>query len=328
MTVCSPIRMNTAVMAFCFLTIKRMKNILIATEKPFAPAASEKIHKILTKAGYKVFTLENYTNKSELISAVQGIDAMIIRSDKVDREVLDAADHLGIIVRAGAGYDNVDCDYAREKGVVVMNTPGQNANAVAELAIGLAIYGLREMFSGKSGRELRGQTLGLHGFGYVARNVFRIARALGMKVIVYTRYSKEAAAAIGLKNTHSLEELYRKSDVVSIHVPAKGVHIGSVSYPILKELNDNALIINTARKEVINEEDLLRIMEEKPGVKYLTDVEPTHKTLFAEKFKGRFYSTPKKMGAQTEEANSNAGKAAAEQIVAFLEHGDISCKVN
>lgn len=305
-----------------------MKKILIATEKPFDPGASEKINKILTKAGYRVFTLENYTDKNELLTAVSGVDAMIIRSDKVDREVLDAAEQLRIVVRAGAGYDNVDCDYAREKGVVVMNTPGQNANAVAELAIGMAIYGLREMFSGKSGGELRGRTLGLHGFGYVAQNVFRIARALGMKVIVYTRYSKEAAAAIGLKNTHSLEELYRKSDVVSIHVPAKGEHIRSVSYDVLKELDEHALIINTARKEVINEEDMLHIMEQKPGIKYLTDVEPDQKALFAERFKGRYFATPKKMGAQTAEANNNAGMAAAEQIIGFFENGDTTCQVN
>lgn len=305
-----------------------MKKILIATEKPFDPGASEKINKILTKAGYRVFTLENYTDKNELLTAVSGVDAMIIRSDKVDREVLDAAEQLRIVVRAGAGYDNVDCDYAREKGVVVMNTPGQNANAVAELAIGMAIFGLREMFSGKSGGELRGRTLGLHGFGYVAQNVFRIARALGMKVIVYTRYSKEAAAAIGLKNTHSLEELYRKSDVVSIHVPAKGEHIRSVSYDVLKELDEHALIINTARKEVINEEDLLHIMEQKPGIKYLTDVEPDQKALFAERFKGRYFATPKKMGAQTAEANNNAGMAAAEQIIGFFENGDTTCQVN
>ena len=305
-----------------------MKKILIATEKPFDPGASEKINKILTKAGYRVFTLENYTDKNELLTAVSGVDAMIIRSDKVDREVLDAAEQLRIVVRAGAGYDNVDCDYAREKGVVVMNTPGQNANAVAELAIGMAIFGLREMFSGKSGGELRGRTLGLHGFGYVAQNVFRIARALGMKVIVYTRYSKEAAAAIGLKNTHSLEELYRNSDVVSIHVPAKGEHIRSVSYDVLKELDEHALIINTARKEVINEEDLLHIMEQKPGIKYLTDVEPDQKTLFAERFKGRYFATPKKMGAQTAEANNNAGMAAAEQIIGFFENGDTTCQVN
>lgn len=305
-----------------------MKKILIATEKPFDPGASEKINKILTKAGYRVFTLENYTDKNELLTAVSGVDAMIIRSDKVDREVLDAAEQLRIVVRAGAGYDNVDCDYAREKGVVVMNTPGQNANAVAELAIGMAIFGLREMFSGKSGGELRGRTLGLHGFGYVAQNVFRIARALGMKVIVYTRYSKEAAAAIGLKNTHSLEELYRKSDVVSIHVPAKGEHIRSVSYDVLKELDEHALIINTARKEVINEEDMLHIMEQKPGIKYLTDVEPDQKALFAERFKGRYFATPKKMGAQTAEANNNAGMAAAEQIIGFFENGDTTCQVN
>lgn len=305
-----------------------MKKILIATEKPFDPGASEKINKILTKAGYRVFTLENYTDKNELLTAVSGVDAMIIRSDKVDREVLDAAEQLRIVVRAGAGYDNVDCDYAREKGIVVMNTPGQNANAVAELAIGMAIYGLREMFSGKSGGELRGRTLGLHGFGYVAQNVFRIARALGMKVIVYTRYSKEAAAAIGLKNTHSLEELYRKSDVVSIHVPAKGEHIRSVSYDVLKELDEHALIINTARKEVINEEDMLHIMEQKPGIKYLTDVEPDQKALFAERFKGRYFATPKKMGAQTAEANNNAGMAAAEQIIGFFENGDTTCQVN
>ncbi len=305
-----------------------MKKILIATEKPFAREALGKMSKILTKAGYKVFTLENYTVKEELLTAVIGVDAMIIRSDQIDREVLDAAEHLRIVVRAGAGYDNVDCDYAREKGVVVMNTPGQNANAVAELAIGLAIYGLREMFSGKPGGELRGRTLGLHGFGYVAQNVFRIARALGMKVIVFTRYSKEAAAAIGLKNTQSLEELYHKSDVVSIHVPAKGEHIGSVSYPVLKGLKDGTVIINTARKEVIQEEDLIRIMEEKPGIKYLTDVEPNQKLLFAEKFKGRYYATPKKMGAQTAEANNNAGTAAARQIVAFFENGDVTCQVN
>ncbi len=184
------------------------------------------------------------------------------------------------------------------------------------------------MFSGKTGGELRGRTLGLHGFGYVAQNVFRIARALGMKVIVYTRYSKEAAAAIGLKVTHSLEELYHKSDVVSIHVPAKGEHLRSVSYPILKELKNNALIINTARKEVINEDDLIRIMEEKPGIKYLTDIEPDLKATFAEKFNGRYFATQKKAGAQTAEANNNAGIAAAEQIVAFFENGDVTCRVN
>lgn len=301
---------------------------MVATDKPFAPAALEKIRKVILKGGHEMLLLEGYTTKAELCSGAARADAMIVRSDVVDAEVIDAAPNLRIIVRAGAGYDNVDCNHAREKGIVVMNTPGQNANAVAELAIGLAIYGIREMFSGKMGRELRGRTIGLHGFGYVARNVFRIARALGMKVIVYTRFSKVAAAAIGLKVTQSLEELYRKSDVVSIHVPAKGEHIKSVSYQVLKELKKGALIVNTARKEVINEEDLIRFMEERTDVKYLSDIEPDKKAVFIEKFPGRYYATPKKSGAQTAEANTNAGVAAAEQIVEFFLTGDTTCQVN
>jgi D-3-phosphoglycerate dehydrogenase / 2-oxoglutarate reductase len=210
---------------------------------------------------------------------------------------------------------------ATAKGIVVMNTPGQNSNAVAELAIGLAIFGLREMFSGKPGGELRGRTLGLHGFGYVARNVFRIARAFGMKVIVYTHYSKGAAAAIGLKVTNSLEQLYEKSDIVSIHVPARGEHIKSVSYEVLQHLKDGSVIVNTARKEVINEAELIQIMEEKPNIKYMSDITPDCENVFAEKFEGRYFFTPKKAGAQTAEANINAGVAAAEQIVNFFEKG-------
>jgi D-3-phosphoglycerate dehydrogenase / 2-oxoglutarate reductase len=305
-----------------------MKKILIATDKPFAAEALEKIRKVILKGGHEMLLLEGYTTKAELCDRVARADALIVRSDIVDAEVIDAAPNLRIVVRAGAGYDNVDCNHASEKGIVVMNTPGQNANAVAELAVGLAIYGIREMFSGKTGRELRGRTLGLHGFGYVARNVFRIARALGMKVIVYTRFSKVAAAAIGLKVTHSLEELYRKSDVVSIHVPAKGEHIKSVSYEVLKELKKGALIVNTARKEVINEEDLIRFMEERTDVKYLSDIEPDRKAVFMEKFPGRYYATPKKSGAQTAEANTNAGVAAAEQIVEYFLTGDTTCQVN
>jgi len=305
-----------------------MKKILIATDKPFAPDAIEKIKKVITKGGHQVLLLENYKSKSEFLEAVREADALIVRSDIVDSEVIDAAENLKIIVRAGAGYDNIDCNYAKEKGIVVMNTPGQNANAVAELAICIAIYGMREMFSGKTGRELRGRTLGLHGFGYVARNVFRIARALGMKVIVYTRFSREAAAAIGLKVTHSLEELYRKSDIISIHVPAKGEHLKSVSYQVLKELKKNAIIVNTARKEVINEDDLLHIMEERPDIKYLTDIEPDKKDIFKEKFPARYYATPKKLGAQIAEANTNAGVAAAGQIVEFFLNGDTTFQVN
>jgi D-3-phosphoglycerate dehydrogenase len=305
-----------------------MRKILIATEKPFASVAVKKISKIFNKAGYDLQLLERYTSKQELLDAVSNVDAAIIRSDKFDAEVLNAAKKLKIVVRAGAGYDNVDLKVATEKGMVVMNTPGQNANAVAELAIGMAILGIRELFSGKPGGELRGRTLGLHGFGFVARNVFRMARALGMKVIVYTRYSKHAAAAIGLKITNSLEQLYEKSDIVSIHVPARGEHIKSVSYEVLKHLKDGSIIVNTARKEVINEADLVKIMEEKPGVKYIADVTPDCENEFVEKFAGRFFFTPKKAGAQTAEANLNAGLAAAEQIVNFFKNGDCTCQVN
>jgi D-3-phosphoglycerate dehydrogenase len=246
----------------------------------------------------------------------------------MDEKVIKSANRLKIIVRAGAGYDNVDLRVASENGMVVMNTPGQNSNAVAELAIGMAIFGIREFFSGKPGGELRGRVLGLHGFGFVARNVFRIARALGMKVIVYTRYSKHAAAAIGLKVTNSLEQLYEKSDIVSIHVPAKGEHVKSVSYEVLKHLKDGSIIVNTARKEVINEPDLLRIMREKPGIKYISDVIPDCENTFSEEFEGRYFFTPKKAGAQTAEANLNAGVAAANQIVDFFEKGDCTFQVN
>lgn len=305
-----------------------MRKILIATEKPFAPAAIKKISKIFKKANYEMQLLEKYSSKQELLEAVSAAEALIVRSDKIDKEVFEAAPNLKIIVRAGAGYDNVDLETATKNGVVVMNTPGQNSNAVAELAIGLAIFGIREMFSGKPGGELRGRTLGLHGFGFVARNVFRIARALGMKVIVYTRYSKHAAAAIGLKVTNSLEQLYEKSDIVSIHVPALGEHIKSVSYEVLKHLKDGSIIVNTARKEVINEPDLVRIMEEKPGIKYMSDITPDCVGEFEEKFEGRFFFTPKKAGAQTAEANINAGVAAAEEIIDFFEKGDCTYQVN
>jgi D-3-phosphoglycerate dehydrogenase / 2-oxoglutarate reductase len=307
-----------------------MKKILIATEKPFALVAIKKIRKIFEKAGkeYHIELLENYTHKKVLLQAVSDADAMIVRSDVIDEEVYSFASKLKIVVRAGAGYDNVDLKAATARGIVVMNTPGQNSNAVAELAIGMAIFGLREQFSGRPGGELRGRTLGLHGFGYVARNVFRIARAFGMKVLVYTRYSKGAAAAIGLKVTDSLEQLYEKSDVVSIHVPARGEHLKSVSYEVLKHLKDGAVIINTARKEVINEPDLVQIMEEKSGIKYMSDIIPDCEPVFREKFKGRYFFSPKKAGAQTAEANINSGVGAAEQIVAFFENGDVTYQVN
>ncbi len=318
------------VLLFLFLikTKLGMKRVLIATEKPFASSAISQITRVLRETGYEPVLLEKYQSKSELLIAVSNVDAMIVRSDLVDREVLDAAVNLKLVVRAGAGYDNVDTDYAREKSVVVMNTPGQNSNAVAELAIGLAIYGVREFFSGKSGGELRGRTLGLHGYGYVARNVHRIARAFGMKVIVYTRYSKSQATAEGLEVTGSLEELYALSDVVSIHVPARGEHIKSVSMAVLKHLKEDAILINTARKEVVNEDELCAFMAQRNDVKYLSDITPDCAAVFAEKFAGHYYFTPKKIGAQTQEANTNAGVAAAEQIVGFFEKGDETFRVN
>lgn len=307
-----------------------MKKILVATEKPFAQEAILEIRKVFDEADkhYNLVLLEKYNDRKKLLKAVADADGIIVRSDNLNTEVFNVAQKLKIVVRAGAGYDNIDCDAATANKVVVMNTPGQNSNAVAELAFGLAIYGMREMFSGKPGGELRGRTLGLHGFGYVARNVFRIASAFGMKVIVYTHYSKNEAVAFGLKVTESLEELYKNSDIVSIHVPARGEHIRSVSYEVLKHLKDRAVIVNTARKEVINESDLVRIMEEKPNLKYLSDFTPDCAAEFAGKFEGRCFFTPKKAGAQTAEANLNAGVAAAEQIVSFFQNGDVTFQVN
>ncbi|WP_372776528.1 NAD(P)-dependent oxidoreductase [Mangrovibacterium sp.] len=305
-----------------------MKRVLIATEKPFAPVALEKITDVINRAGYKLDLLEKYKTKAELLAAVSTANALIVRSDLIDRDVLDAGKNLEIVVRAGAGYDNVDTSYAKERSVVVMNTPGQNSNAVAELAIGLAIYGIRGFFGGNSGGELRGRTLGLHGYGYVARNVHRIARAFGMNVKVYTRYSKAQASSEGLEVTASLEELYASSDVVSIHVPARGEHLKSVSMAVLKHLKEGAIIVNTARKEVINEDDLCRFMEDRIDVKYLSDIAPDCAAKMISDFEERCYFTPKKIGAQTEEANTNAGVAAAEQIVGFFANGDQTFRVN
>ena len=305
-----------------------MTNVLIATEKPFASAAVAQMSEICEKAGYQVQLLEKYSGKQDLLNAVKNAHALIVRSDQVDQEVLDAATELKIVVRAGAGYDNVDTAYANGKGICVMNTPGQNSNAVAELAIGLAVYGIRNFFNGTSGGELRGRTLGLHGYGYVARNVHRIARGFGMNVKVYTRYSKAQATSEGLEVTRSLEELYAVSDVVSIHVPARGEHIQSVSREVLQHLKEDAIIVNTARKEVINEEELCAFMSERKDVKYLSDIAPDCVAKFEQEFAGRYFFSPKKIGAQTAEANMNAGVAATEQIVAFLENGDRTFQVN
>ncbi|MFA9389883.1 MAG: NAD(P)-dependent oxidoreductase [Prolixibacteraceae bacterium] len=305
-----------------------MTKVLIATEKPFAEKAINQIMMKLKQADFEIEFLERYTQKSDLLKSVEDADAVIIRSDIIDREVFDAAKKLKIVVRAGAGYDNVDLDAATEKGVVVMNTPGQNSNAVAELAMGLALYGIRNLFSGTSGGELRGRTIGLHGYGYVARNVARIARGFGMETIAYTRFSKAQAISEGIRVTDSLEELYALSDIVSIHVPARGEHIKSVSYDVLQHLKPFSLIVNTARKEVINEDDLVNFLRFRPDVKYLSDIAPDALEVFETTLKGRYYFTPKKIGAQTAEANIKAGVAAAEQIVAFIVKGDTTFQVN
>jgi len=305
-----------------------MTKVLIATEKPFAEKAINQILMKLKQANFEIEFLERYTQKSDFLQSVEKADAVIIRSDVMDKEVFETAKKLKIVVRAGAGYDNVDLVAASENGVVVMNTPGQNSNAVAELAMGLALYGIRNMFSGTSGGELRGRTIGLHGYGYVARNVNRIAHGFGMDAVVYTHFSKVQAISEGLKVTDSLEELYAMSDVVSIHVPARGEHIKSVSYEVLQHLKQNAIIVNTARKEVINEEDLVNFMRFRPDVKYLSDIAPDNAAIFEKSLQGRFYFTPKKMGAQTAEANINAGVAAAEQIVNFIFKGDKTFQVN
>lgn len=305
-----------------------MTKVLIATQKPFAEQAISQIIMVFKQAGFDFEMLERYNEKTELLKAIENVDALIVRSDKVDADVFNAAKQLKVIVRAGAGYDNVNLSEANKKGVVVMNTPGQNSNAVAELAIGLALYGIRNMLSGTSGRELRGRTLGLHGYGYVARNVQRIAHGFGMNTAVYTRFSRTQAVSEGLKVTNSLEELYAMSDVVSIHVPARGEHIKSVSFDVLQHLPKNAIIVNTARKEVVNEDDLMNFMRFRPDVKYLSDVAPDCFAEFEKHFTGRYYFTPKKMGAQTTEANVNAGVAAAEQIVNFITKEDNTYQVN
>jgi D-3-phosphoglycerate dehydrogenase / 2-oxoglutarate reductase len=305
-----------------------MVNVLIATEKPFAEKALSQIVSVFDPSTYKVTLLEKYTSAQQLCDALKHVDALIVRSDLVTPEVLDSSKQLKLIVRAGAGYDNIDLEVATMHNIAVMNTPGQNSNAVAELAIGLVIYGMRGFFTGVTGGELRGRTIGLHGYGYVARNVKRIARGFGMNPIVFTQYSRTQAISEGLMVTDSLEELYAMSDAISIHVPARGEHIGSISYDILVHLKEGAVLVNTARKEVVNEADLIRLMRERPDVKYLSDIMPDHISEFEKHLKGRYFFTPKKIGAQTAEANTNAGVAAAEQIVAFFEKGDNTYQIN
>ncbi|KAA6328380.1 D-3-phosphoglycerate dehydrogenase / 2-oxoglutarate reductase [termite gut metagenome] len=303
--------------------------ILVATDKPFAKIAVDGIRKEIETAGYELVLLEKYTEKAQLLDTVKNVDAIIIRSDIIDSEVLSAAKNLKIVVRAGAGYDNVDLDAATAHQVCVMNTPGQNANAVAELAIGLMLYAVRNLYNGTSGTELMGKSLGIHAYGNVGRNVARIAKGIGMEIYAYDAFCpKEVIEKDGVKAVDSVKELYQSCHVVSLHIPATAETKNSINYDLLKNLPKGALLVNTARKEVIHESELLKFMEERPDFKYVTDIMPAAHDRFSELFAGRYFSTPKKMGAQTAEANINAGIAAAKQIVAFLKDGCEKFRVN
>ncbi|HOQ58627.1 MAG TPA: NAD(P)-dependent oxidoreductase [Bacteroidales bacterium] len=303
--------------------------ILVATEKPFAPVAVEGIREIIQGAGFGFELLEKYTDKNSLIEVVSQADGVIIRSDIIDRQVIEAAGKLKIVVRAGAGYDNVDLEAASEKGICVMNTPGQNANAVAELAMGMMVYAVRNMFNGTSGTELKGKALGIHAYGNVGRNVARIAKGFGMEIYAYDPYCKpEVIERDGVKVLTSVEDLYKKCQIVSLHIPATEETSKSINADLLGRMPKNAVLVNTARKEVIDETSLMMLMENRIDFKYITDIMPAADAKFAEKFAGRYYSTPKKMGAQTAEANINAGIAAAKQIVDFFKEGNQTFRVN
>lgn len=303
--------------------------VLIATEKPFAAVAVEGIKSVLDEAGYETVLLEKYTSKAQLLDAVADADALIVRSDKITADVLKAAEQLKIVVRAGAGYDNIDLDAATANNVVVMNTPGQNSNAVAELVMGLLVYTVRNFWNGTSGTELKGKTLGLLAFGNVARNVARVAKGFGMSVKAYDEYcTAETIEAAGVESVPSTEELFAQCDIVSLHVPATPETIKSISAPLVKSMRPGAILVNTARKEIIDEAGLLRALEERKDLKYITDVKPDADAEYQSKLAGRYFSTPKKMGAQTAEANINAGIAAAQQIVAYLKDGITKFQVN
>ena len=303
--------------------------VLIATEKPFAATAVQGIREVIEAAGYELALLEKYTQKSELLEAVSDADALIVRSDKVDAEVLEAAKNLKIVVRAGAGFDNLDLEAATAHNVVAMNTPGQNSNAVAELVMGMLVYAVRNFYNGKSGSELMGKRLGILAFGNVGRNVARIAKGFGMEVSAYDAYCPaQAIEEAGVHAVANQEELFATCDIVSLHIPATAETRKSINAALVSSMKPGAILVNTARKEVIDEEGLMTIMEERADIKYVTDIMPDADAAFAEKFPGRYFSTPKKMGAQTAEANANAGIAAAKQIVGYLKDGITKFQLN
>lgn len=303
--------------------------VLVATEKPFAAVAVDGIRKEIEEAGYVLCLLEKYTDRSQLLEAVADADALIVRSDKVDAEVIDAARQLKIVVRAGAGYDNIDLNACTARGIVVENTPGQNSNAVAELVFGMAVMAVRNMYNGTSGTELRGKRLGIHAFGQVGRNVARIAKGFGMEVSALDPYCPdEVMVEAGVTPVHTVEDLYRSNDVVSLHIPATAETKGSVGFDLVTLLPKKGLLINTARKEVIDEEGLARALRERTDLKYVADIKPDIADAMMAEFADRVFFTPKKMGAQTAEANINAGIAAARQTVAYLRDGSARFQVN
>ena len=303
--------------------------VLVATEKPFAKVAVDGIREVVEGAGYELALLEKYTDKAQLLEAVEDADALIIRSDIVDAAVLDVAKRLKIVVRAGAGYDNIDLEAATAHNVVAMNTPGQNSNAVAELALGLMVYAVRNLYNGTSGTELKGKKLGIHAFGNVGRNVARIAQGFGMEVYAYDAYCPdEAMVAANVKPVHSAEELYKTCDIVSLHIPATAETKNSINHDLVSLMPKGGVLVNTARKEVIDEEGLIALMQERLDIKYMTDIMPVSDAKFRTLFEGRYFATPKKMGAQTAEANINAGIAAAKQIVDYIRNGNERFRVN
>ena len=302
--------------------------VLVATEKPFAAAAVEGIREEVEAAGHTLALLEKYTEKAQLLDAVKDADALIVRSDKVDAEVLDAAGQLKIVVRAGAGYDNIDLEAATAHQVVAENTPGQNSNAVAELVFGLLVFAVRNFYNGKAGTELKGKKLGILAFGNVGRNVARIAAGFGMEVYAYDAFCpKEVIEAAGVKAVDNQEALFETCDVVSLHIPATPETKQSIGYELVGKMRKGGILVNTARKEVINEPELLKLLSERADLKFVTDIKPDADAEFAQ-FEGRYFSTPKKMGAQTAEANSNAGIAAARQINAYFKDGCTKFQVN
>ena len=303
--------------------------VLIATDKPFAKSAVDGIRQEVEAAGFELALLEKYTEKQQLLDAVADVDAIIIRSDIVDADVIAAAKNLKIVVRAGAGYDNVDLEAATAAGVCVMNTPGQNANAVAELVMGLLVYAVRNLYNGTSGTELLGKKLGIHAYGNVGRNVARIAKGFGMELYAFDPFCPaEVIQSEGVTPLATVEELYKTCDIVSLHIPATAETKQSINAKLLGLMPKGGILANSARKEVINEAEILEFMQARPDFKYVTDIMPGNHTDMAEKLAGRYFSTPKKMGAQTSEANNNAGIAAAKQIVDFIKNGNAQFKVN